>query len=30
MYEYIQGKITELTPASVVIDNQGIGYFINI
>lgn len=30
MYEYIQGKITELTPASVVIDNQGIGYFISI
>ncbi|HAN00592.1 MAG TPA: Holliday junction branch migration protein RuvA [Marinilabiliales bacterium] len=30
MYEYIQGKITELTPASVVIDNQGIGYFIHI
>ncbi len=30
MYEYIQGKISELTPASIVIDNQGIGYFINI
>jgi len=30
MYEYIQGKIAELTPANVVIDNQGIGYFINI
>lgn len=30
MYEYIQGKISELTPASVVIDNQGVGYFINI
>lgn len=30
MYEYIQGKISELTPASVIIDNQGIGYFINI
>jgi len=30
MYEYIQGKIAELTPASVVIDNNGVGYFINI
>jgi len=30
MFEYIQGKIAELTPASVVIDNQGVGYFINI
>lgn len=30
MYEYIQGKVSELTPASVVIDNHGIGYFINI
>ena len=30
MYEYIQGKISELTPVSVVVDNQGIGYFISI
>lgn len=30
MYEYIQGKISELTPASVIIDNQGVGYFIHI
>jgi len=30
MYEYIQGKISELTPANVIIDNQGVGYFINI
>lgn len=30
MYEYIQGKIAELTPTSVVIDNQGIGYYIDI
>ncbi len=30
MYEYIQGKIAELTPASVIVDNQGIGYFIHI
>ncbi|MDA3892111.1 MAG: Holliday junction branch migration protein RuvA [Salinivirgaceae bacterium] len=30
MYEYIEGKIAELTPASVVIDNQGIGFFISI
>lgn len=30
MFEYIQGKIAELTPAYVVVDNSGIGYFINI
>jgi len=30
MYEYIQGKIADLTPASVVIDNNGVGYFIHI
>jgi Holliday junction DNA helicase RuvA len=30
MYEYIKGKITELTPASVVLECQGIGYFIHI
>ncbi len=30
MYEYIQGKVSELTPASVIIDNNGIGYFIHI
>lgn len=30
MYEYIQGKVAELTPANVVIDTNGVGYFINI
>lgn len=30
MYEYIQGKIADLTPASVVIDAHGVGYFIHI
>ena len=30
MYAYIFGKVTERTPAYVVIDNHGIGYFINI
>jgi Holliday junction DNA helicase RuvA len=30
MYEYIQGTISELNPATVVIDNQGIGYHIQI
>lgn len=30
MFEYIQGKVSELTPASVIIDNHGVGYFINI
>ncbi len=30
MYEYIQGKIVELTPTYVVVDNNGIGYMILI
>lgn len=30
MYEYIQGKITGLTPANAVIEAGSIGYFINI
>ncbi len=30
MYEYISGKLIEKNPAYVIIDNQGIGYFINI
>ncbi len=30
MYDYISGKITELNPAFVVIDNNGLGYMINI
>lgn len=30
MFEYIKGHIVELTPASVVMENQGIAYFINI
>ena len=30
MYEYISGKIAELNPAFVVIDNHGIGYVMNI
>jgi len=30
MYEYINGKITELTPTFVVIDNNGMGYHIHI
>lgn len=30
MYEYIKGTIEELGPAHVVIDNQGIAYFIHI
>ena len=30
MYAFISGKVAELTPASVVIDNNGIGFFINI
>lgn len=30
MYAFISGKIVEKNPAFVVIDNQGIGYHINI
>lgn len=30
MYEHIRGKITEITPAYVIIETNGIGYFINI
>ena len=30
MYEYIKGKITEQTPAYVVVETGGIGYFVNI
>lgn len=30
MYDYISGIISELNPAFVVIDNNGLGYMINI
>lgn len=30
MYEYISGKVAELTPTYVVIDQQGLGYIINV
>lgn len=30
MYEYISGKLTEITPAYAVVENTGIGYIINI
>lgn len=30
MYEFIEGKIVELTPAHVILQAGGIGYFINI
>lgn len=30
MYSYISGTVVEKNPAFVVIDNQGIGYLINI
>lgn len=30
MYEFISGKIVSLNPTSVVVENSGIGYFINI
>ncbi|MCD4680779.1 MAG: Holliday junction branch migration protein RuvA [Bacteroidales bacterium] len=30
MYSYIEGKITEINPAYVIIETGGIGYMINI
>ena len=30
MYAFISGKVAAITPAYVIIDNAGIGYFINI
>ncbi|MFZ0280096.1 MAG: Holliday junction branch migration protein RuvA [Bacteroidales bacterium] len=30
MIDYIKGKITELKPAFVIVENQGIGYFLSI
>ncbi len=30
MYDYIKGEIKEISPTHVIIDNNGIGYFVNI
>ena len=30
MLDYISGQIAELNPTFVVVDNNGIGYMINI
>ncbi|MBP1674331.1 MAG: Holliday junction helicase RuvA [Bacteroidetes bacterium] len=30
MIDYIKGKLTEVTPTFIVIDNGGIGYFVSI
>jgi Holliday junction DNA helicase RuvA len=30
MIDYIRGKITELTPAYLVVENNGTGYFVSI
>lgn len=30
MFEYIKGKVAELNPAFAVLDNNGIGYMVNI
>ncbi|MBI5218786.1 MAG: Holliday junction branch migration protein RuvA [Bacteroidia bacterium] len=30
MYDYIKGRLTEVTPTYAVIENSGIGYIVNI
>jgi len=30
MYEYFSGKLVEKTPTYVILDNQGVGYLLNI
>ncbi len=30
MYEYVEGKVEEITPAYAIVNNNGIGYFVNI
>ena len=30
MIDYIRGKITDLTPTFIIIENEGIGYFVSI
>ncbi len=30
MYAFISGKLAEITPTYVIVDNQGVGYYINI
>ena len=30
MYAFISGKIAEITPAYAIVENNGVGYFINI
>jgi Holliday junction DNA helicase RuvA len=30
MFEFIKGKITDLTPAYAVVESAGIGYYLNI
>jgi holliday junction DNA helicase RuvA len=30
MYDYMKGKVSELTPTFITLDNNGIGYLINI
>ena len=30
MYAYIKGKISEINPTNIVIDNNGIGYEITV
>ena len=30
MYEFIRGEIIEITPTTIILENHGIGFSINI
>ena len=30
MYEYIRGNIADISPANIIIEAGGMGYFVNI
>lgn len=30
MFEYLKGEIVEITPANIIVETAGVGYFVNI